>query len=247
MSSSKKLSARKKEFIKKLAERGIRKDIIKLFADFDLRVFFDSLFEERFYTDTPVPVGFGQTGDDPYTLALMLHYLQPNEDDRVLEIGTGSGFSTALLSLLCKEVYTVEYIEELALIAKNRLFNYDFDNIRFYAGDATEQCSVLSTEFDKAIIHAGCRKRPLSVIGIMKENGLMVFPMGPALQQQILCLHNSPDEVHGDRFKIDYHEFCVSDIIKGSYGIEAPDTKDMLASDPEPIHPESVEQADQND
>ncbi len=232
MGSKTKTSARKREFIKKLTEKKIRKDIIKLFSDFDMQIFFDTLFEDRYYTDLPIPVGFGQTGDDPYSLALMLHYLSPEDNDRILEIGTGSGFSTAILSLLCKEVYTVEYIEELAQIAKNRLYHYDFDNVRFYAGDGTEQCNLFETSFDKVIIHTGCRKRPLKVIGVLKEKGRMVFPMGPALEQQILCLHNFPDENSGDRFKIDFHEFCTYDTIKGAYGIEAPDTHDVFAEEP---------------
>jgi protein-L-isoaspartate(D-aspartate) O-methyltransferase len=232
MNAMTQVSARKKELLKKLANQKINNEIIKLFSDVDLQIFFDSLFEEWFFTDKPIPIGEGQTGDDPYTLALMLHYLNPQENERILEIGTGSGFSTAMLSLLCKEVYTVEYVEELAVIAKNRLFNYEFDNIRFYAGDGTEKSTLFETEFDKIIIHAACRKRPLSLVSVLKEKGTMVFPMGPALEQQIIVLENFPDAKSGDRFKIQYHEMVQCAIIKGSYGIEAPDHHEMLFEEP---------------
>lgn len=233
MGSTSKSSAQKKAFIKSLTEHKVRKDIIKLFADIDLSIFFDSLFEDRYYTDNLIPVGLGQTGDNPLTLALMLHYLNPAENERILEIGTGSGYSTALLSMLCREVYTVEYIEELALIAKNRLYNYEFDNIRFYAGDGTEQCSLFETQFDKVIIHAGCRKRPLKVISVLKEKGTLVFPMGPALEQQIIVLQNYPDEKSGDRFITQFHDFCSFNPVKGAYGLEAPDLQEVLAKEPE--------------
>lgn len=231
--SQKSFLAKKKSFIKEITGLKLRKDLLKVFSNIEQNVFFDSLFNDRFYSSEPIPIGFGEFGDDPVALAKMIDILDPSPDDRILEIGTGTGFSTAILSELCREVYTVEFHEELALAAKNRLYNHGFDNIRFYAGDGTTETDQFSFNFEKIIVHASCLKRPLSLIALLKNKCQIVFPMGPATQQQIVRITNAPVIATGENFKTEYFDLLNGSFIKGPYGYELPKSKNMYKDEEE--------------
>jgi len=228
------LKRNKKAFLQKLIDFKLRKDIIIAFRDTDPEIFFDTLFADRYYTENKIPLGYGEISDNPLLLAKMIDYLNPQKNDRILEVGTGSGFSTAILSRLCREVISVDINEDLAAVARNRLYSHGYENIRFYAGDATES----DTPFDPVdgiIMYNACRKRPMVLISLLKKNSVIVFPMGPANKQQIIHLQNSPDKESGGRYKTCYLDLGDFPHIYGLYGYQVPD----LGVTPDPFGDDS--------
>ena len=150
-------------------------------------------------------------------LARMLHLLPSRKKVRVLEIGTGSGYSTALLSQLACEVVTIEYHEHLGIAAKERLAKLSIHNVKIFAGDGT--CPEARFDlFDVIIIFAACHKRPLALMSHLKSDGMIIFPMGPPHQQQITVL-----DIEDDRdgvYRTHFHDYCTFSSIRGIYGIE---------------------------
>lgn len=208
----------KKKFISDLKKDKIQTSVVKAFETIDRSMFFDSLFKDKLYTEEKLPIGNGEHGENPYILAKMLHYLNLKKQWRILEIGTGSGYSTALLSSLVNEVVTIEYHENLAKEAKARIIELQLDNVRLFAGDGTDPDN-LNSSFDAIIIFAACSKRPLFLLQFLSEEGAMVFPMGTPLQQQITVLRNTADEEENSLNAIDFYELCIFSHIKGSAGL----------------------------
>ncbi|MCP4133326.1 MAG: methyltransferase domain-containing protein [bacterium] len=201
-----------------LEENNINKDIRDAILSIDRGLFFDPFFMEKMYGHEPIPVGSGEESDDLVLLAKMLQVLKPKKKWRVLEVGTGSGYSTAILASMVKNVVSVEYIEQLALSAKERVIDAGYFNVRFFAGDVT-RLEVPLGKFDGIIIYPGCHQGPIALLSMLNEKGVAVFPMGPPHQQQITSFTN--DKSHEwDAFSIQYkfHDFCQVDSIRGPYG-----------------------------
>ena len=213
----KSLKKRKEEFIKVLQKNRIPKRIVDAFAIVNQEDFFDEIYSDALYGTQPIPFAPGKTGDEPLTMARMIHYCGIKKDSHVLEIGTGSGYSTAILANLAKSVTTIEIDEELALLAKKRFFRLKLTNIRVFAGDGTDVDESLGL-FNAAVIFAGCTKRPLLLLHVMKQDGVVVFPMGPAHQQQIALMLNHRDENVEGIFPVVFKEFCAFMPIAGIYG-----------------------------
>jgi len=200
------MTKRKRDFLSVLKKEDIKKEVIMAFEELDQKYFFDKLFESYYYSNEPIPIGYGEKGDPSIILAKMISCLAPDKSVRALEIGTGSGFSTAILSKLFNEIITVEFYENLALAAKDKLLNMGIGNVRFLTGDITA-LDTLPGIFDRIIIFAACTDRPLFLIPYLKKGGVMVFPMGPAYQQQITILKNEPAE-NGGLYKMFYYDLC---------------------------------------
>jgi protein-L-isoaspartate(D-aspartate) O-methyltransferase len=128
--------------------------------------------------DAPLPIGYGQTISQPYVVALMTEALQLQGYERVLEIGTGSGYQTAVLSLLCREVYTVEIVPELARSARRLLRRLGLQNVYFRLGDGSlgwpEQAP-----YDCILAAAAPSDVPLPLVAQLARGGRMVIPVGP--------------------------------------------------------------------
>jgi protein-L-isoaspartate(D-aspartate) O-methyltransferase len=208
----------KKDFLKLLKDNKIRKNVINSFDSIDQEKFFDPIFEKKLYTDETIPIGKGQNSDPPLALARMLHYLTSKKSSRILEIGTGSGYSTALISPLADEIITIEYHEPLARAAKERLTHLHCTNIRFFAGEGTNIDEPLGL-FDAIIIFAACRKRPLSLSSNLQSGGTIIFPMGPFHQQQIAVLEKIPHEEGEAIYETHFYELCTFTPIIGLYGL----------------------------
>ncbi len=206
----------KNKFLKTLKDAGISQAVINAFADVDRTKFFDAIFADRTASPEPIPIGAGQTSDDAVILARMIGHLSLRKKSRVLEVGTGSGYSTAVLTRLAHEVITIEYYEDLARTAKSRVIGEGFSGARFFAGDATDFDGPLG-EFDAVLVTAACARTPYFLINTVKPGGIAVFPMGPAHQQQITRFTNNPDaRMPGDNYR--FHELCAFDSIRGVYG-----------------------------
>jgi len=188
----------------------------------DRKKFVDPIFADRAYSFEEIPIGCGQKNDDPVIMARMIGQLGLKKKSRVLEVGTGSGYSTAILSLLSHEVVTIEYHEDLARTAKERVIGQGFNSARFYAGDATDFDGPLGL-FDSVIVFAACSRTPYFLINAVKPGGIAVFPMGPPHQQQIArFVNNAEARRMSDNFR--FLDFCAFDSIRGVYGwVDVPD------------------------
>lgn len=129
------------------------------------------------YGDYPVPIGWGQTISQPYTIAYMCQALQLTGKERVLEIGTGTGYAAAVLSLLATEVFTVERIAILGEEATARLQRLGFDNVQVMIGDGTLGLPA-HAPFDAIVVTAGAAEIPPPYIRQLPEGGRLVIPLG---------------------------------------------------------------------
>ncbi|WP_321992563.1 protein-L-isoaspartate(D-aspartate) O-methyltransferase [Marispirochaeta aestuarii] len=135
--------------------------------------------------DRPLPIGKGQTISQPYIVAYMTEALKIDPRNRILEIGTGSGYQAAVLSVLAKKVYSMERIAELALSAGERLEALGYSNIRVRHGDGFSGWPE-EAPFDRIMITAAVRSEPQELIGQLKPGGIMVFPQGGRSMQYLI-------------------------------------------------------------
>ena len=180
--------ARKKMVYEQLIERGIAdKAVLSVMRAVPRHLFVPSHVMDQAYEDYPLPIGYGQTISQPYIVALMTELAAIGPSFTVLEIGTGSGYQAAVLSLLAKEVYTVEIRAALAEEAKKRLANLGYRNVRVAAGDGYFGWPE-AAPFDAIIITCAANHIPQPLLGQLKEGGRLVLPLGSTLYFQTLTL-----------------------------------------------------------
>jgi len=207
----------KEKFLKELKKNGISKTVLEAFDYVQQDNFIPKTVGMDYYDMRSVPVGFGEKSDDPLLLAQMIDILSPKDSWRLLEVGTGSGYSSAILSCLVKELVTVEINEKLAHLAKEKLIDNRFYNIRLFVGDASDAVDSLSG-FDGLIIFAACMSRPLRILAPLKYNRFAVFPMGPAIRQQVVKYKNVSIGESDTLRSFEFHGFCDVPSIRGEYG-----------------------------
>jgi protein-L-isoaspartate(D-aspartate) O-methyltransferase len=142
------------------------------------------------YEDRPLPIGEGQTISQPLMVAIMTQALMLRGDEKVLEVGTGSGYQAALLSLLAREVISVERIPELAQSAASRLKALGYDNVRVYPANDTLGWPD-EAPYDAIIVTAGAPEVPRSLVDQLAMGGRMVIPVGNRRVQQLVRVTNS--------------------------------------------------------
>jgi protein-L-isoaspartate(D-aspartate) O-methyltransferase len=146
--------------------------------------------------DRPAPIGYGQTISQPYIVALMTERLEIKPEHRVLEIGTGSGYQTAILSILAGEVYTVERLKPLLDEAFERLMEMGRKNIHFRFGDGSLGWTD-KAPFDRILVTAGAPELPEHMLlDQLTENGIAVLPVGPADEQMLVAVRKSEGRLH---------------------------------------------------
>jgi len=179
--------------------RGITDElVIKAFQRVKRECFVSEEWKNYAYKDHPMTIGHGQTISQPYIVALMMSLLKLTPDDKVLEIGTGSGYQTALLAEVVSEVYTIERIDTLMTQAKAVLKKNEYKNIYFKIGDGTlgwVNAIPQIDEFDKIIVSAGSPKAPENLIKQLKELGLMIIPQGDMQVQDLIIYEKKQGEV----------------------------------------------------
>jgi len=136
------------------------------------------------YEDHPLPIGEEQTISQPFIVALMLEHLALRNNDRVLEVGTGSGYVTALLSVLCAEVFSVERYASLARSAEARLQRLGYKNVRIRVGDGSLGWSEYAP-FDAVLVSAATPEVPAPLFDQLREGGRMVLPVGSSWTQEL--------------------------------------------------------------
>lgn len=138
--------------------------------------------QEEAYNDYPLPIGYGQTISQPYIVALMTELLELKGKEKVLEIGTGSGYQTAILAELAEKVYTIERVEELLEQAKKRLDNLGYKNVHLFCGDGTKGLPEFAP-YQGIIVTAAAEKIPSPFFEQLDENGKLVIPLGEKYSQ----------------------------------------------------------------
>ncbi len=177
--------------VENLRKKGINDEkVLAAFSNEERDLFVPEEFKRLSYLDQALNIGEGQTISQPFIVAYMMQVLELNDNDLVLEIGTGSGYQTALISSLVKEVYTVERIKSLAWKARKILKKIEKKNIYFKIGDGSKgwiDAYPICEEFDKIIVSAGSPGIPEPLISQLKIGGKMIIPSGE-LDKQVLNL-----------------------------------------------------------
>lgn len=170
-----------------LRRRGIRDErVLRAMEKVPRHLFVPPSLQATAYDDKPVPVGEGQTISQPFIVAYMLESLQIAPENRVLEIGTGTGYQAALLGELALEVYTVERVFALYHTARENLANLGYSNVTVIHGDGTRGLPE-HAPYDRIIVAAAAPDIPTALFEQLAEGGRMIIPVGtPELQELLL-------------------------------------------------------------
>jgi len=176
----------RKSLVKKLESEGILKSepVIKAFLEVPREEFIPEKYRKQAYEDHPIPIGEGQTISAPHMVAIMTELLKPEPDDRVLEVGAGSGYQAAILSRLVKEIYTVELESSLVVNARKALKKTGCGNVTVITGVGSRGYS-LKAPFDKIIVACAAEKIPDALKRQLKEEGRIVAPLGGTWHQEL--------------------------------------------------------------
>ena len=167
-------------------------DVLRVMAEIPREEFVRETYLLQAYADGPLPIGMGQTISQPYIVALMTQELRVNQDCEVLEIGTGSGYQTAVLSRLAKKVYTIERFSELSELAQAVLGRLGINNVEFCIGDGSCGWPQQRT-FDRIMITAAVPDIPQPLIEQLVDGGLVVAPIGyGGVQELVVCEKRGP-------------------------------------------------------
>jgi protein-L-isoaspartate(D-aspartate) O-methyltransferase len=173
------LEARMEMVDTQIRRRGVTdQDVLQAMETVPRHEFVPDHLKPQAYIDRPLPIGYGQTISQPYIVALMTELLLLENTDRVLEIGTGSGYQAAILAQIVTEVYTVEIIEPLALEALDRLNRLEYPNIRSLQADGYYGWEE-HAPFDAIIVTAAPDHIPQALVQQLEDGGHLVIPVGP--------------------------------------------------------------------
>ena len=188
MDSNPGLALQKENLIAHLKREGYLKSkaVEKAFRLVPREAFLPNDLRLHAYSDHPLPIGLGQTISAPHMVAIMTELLEPKKTDKVLEIGTGSGYQAAILSPLVKKIFTIEFYPELASLARKNLSLIKITNVEVILGDGSKGLSA-QAPFDKIIVTCSIPEEIFTSLGKqLKEGGILVAPIGPAYSVQML-------------------------------------------------------------
>jgi protein-L-isoaspartate(D-aspartate) O-methyltransferase len=173
---------------RQLAGRGITDErVLQVMREVPRHRFVPEDLWDMAYRDTPLPIGYSQTISQPYIVAYMTQMLHLTPDDRVLEVGTGSGYQVAILSRLAEHVYTIERVEGLAIRAEQVVKELGYDNITFRIGDGGYGWPE-AAPFDAIIITAAAPEVPQPLVDQLASGAPLLAPIGPTGYQELIRL-----------------------------------------------------------
>jgi len=196
-----------------LRPRGIKDPgVLRVMGNIPRHLFVEETLEERAYDDMPLPTSDGQTISQPYMVAVMTELLELHGTEKVLEIGTGSGYQAAILSELSREVYSIDRFEDLTAKAVERFRALGYANITVRAGDGTLGWPE-EAPFDRIIVTAAAPRAPEPLIEQLGMEGIMVVPVGSRYSQQLLKIRKTASGLAEE-----YHTPCVFVPLVGAFG-----------------------------
>jgi len=179
---------RQKMVREQIENRGIHhRATLKAMRKVERHLFVPPKFQQHAYDDSPLLIGYNQTISQPYIVGYMTQMLQPKEGDRILEVGTGSGYQAAVLAEIVDKVYTIEIVKELGDKAKKLLHQLGYNNVEVIIGDGYQGLAS-QAPFDGIIVTAAAEQIPPPLIRQLKEGGRMVIPVGSPSSVQTLML-----------------------------------------------------------
>jgi protein-L-isoaspartate(D-aspartate) O-methyltransferase len=174
----------RRQLVRELSDRGIKsKQVLDCFEAIPRHYFLDNAFAEQAYSNTAFQIGSGQTISHPYTVAYQTELLDIQKGEKILEIGSGSGFQTCVLCEMGAKVFSIERHKELHLKAKNIVRQLKY-NARLSFGDGYKGLPTFAP-FDKIIITCGAPEIPEELVNQMKVGGIMIIPIGEGVEQQM--------------------------------------------------------------
>jgi protein-L-isoaspartate(D-aspartate) O-methyltransferase len=183
----------RQQLVNELKSKGIKNELIlSAFMDIPRHYFLEKTFADWAYKDVAFPIDADQTISQPYTVAMQTTLLDIKKGDKVLEIGTGSGFQACVLSHMGAKVYTIERQKKLFDKTEKFLHDIGFGNIRTLYGDGYEGAPRFAP-FDKILITAGASEIPEKLIEQLKPGGIMVIPLGQGDLQKMLKITKNED------------------------------------------------------
>ena len=198
---------------RQIRRRGVRSEsVLAAMLAVPRHEFVPQTFLDVAYTDKPLPIGEGQTISQPYMVAVMSEALELTGAERVLEVGTGCGYQAAVLSLLAREVYTVETHAPLALGAQERLARLGYANVHVHTGDGTLGLAELAP-FDGIVVTAAAPEVPPPLLEQLADGGRLVIPVGAADQQELLAVRRK-----GEKTSSRVVNYCRFVPLVGRYG-----------------------------
>jgi len=196
-----------------LIPRGIKDEaVLRAMRKVPRHFFVNESMQHEAYEDMALSIGEGQTISQPYMVAVMTELLELRRKEKVLEVGTGSGYQAAILAELSKEVCTIERFERLAKQAEEKLRDLGYNNIHVKTGDGTLGWPE-EAPFDRIIITAGTPKVPEPLMQQVAKGGIIVAPVGERFSQQLIKVRKS-----AQGFSEEYHTMCVFVPLVGKYG-----------------------------
>jgi len=198
---------------RQIAARGVRDPrVLEALGDVPRHLFVPADQRPYAYEDRALPIASGQTISQPYIVAIMTELLEPQPHHRVLEIGTGSGYQTAVLSRLSKQVITIERHPELARMAEQVFGLLGLSNVDIRVGDGTEGLPE-EAPFDRILVTAGAPSIPESLKAQLADPGRLVLPVGPSGYQHLTVIDRL-----GNSFEQQEREACVFVPLIGRHG-----------------------------
>ncbi|MBI4824635.1 MAG: protein-L-isoaspartate(D-aspartate) O-methyltransferase [Nitrospirae bacterium] len=196
-----------------LISRGIRDErLLSAMRKVPRHLFVEEELGYRAYDDMALSIGQGQTISQPYMVAIMTELIELKGDERVLEVGTGSGYQAGVLAELSKEVYTIERVKDLSLKAERILTEIGYRNIHFRVGDGTLGLPD-EAPFNRIIITAGTPSIPPPLLKQLANGGIIVAPVGDLFSQRLLKVIK-----HNHKLIEEYHTPCVFVPLLGEFG-----------------------------
>lgn len=188
-------AARRERMVEgQVAARGVRDSAtLAALRSVPRHAFVPDRYTQAAYDDRPLPIGLGQTISQPYIVGYMTERLRPEASDRVLEVGTGSGYQAAVLAAIVDSVYTIEIFGELARAAEARLDRLGYDNVRVRHGDGYHGWPQ-AAPFDAVIVTAAAGHIPPALVEQLKPGGRMMIPVGSVHGVQTLILISKAED-----------------------------------------------------
>ena len=171
------------------------KRLLAVMGELPRELFLDESLRSQAYTDGPLPIGQGQTISQPYIQALMTQHLHLEGTEKMLEIGTGSGYQTAILARLSREVISVERLAELSMSAQRILDSLGLDNVHYIVADGSEGV-VEAAPFEGILVTAACPDVPEPLVEQLSENGRLVAPVGPRDTQDLVVVTRQGGQIY---------------------------------------------------